>query len=139
MLRAIFASTITYHRTVYSSQLMKYFDDDSNAGTIPINSNVGVGLVGAPACGDVMKIFIEVGSGGHITNSKYQVFGCGSAKASCSVATQEIIGKSLEDAGKLTNREIASILSLPPVKFHCSLLVEQGLEEAIKDYRNKNE
>merc|ERR1712110_142995 len=100
--------------------------------------NVGTGLVGAPACGDVMKIQIEVDDNGNILDAKFKTFGCGSAIASSSLATEWIKGKSVDEAGKIKNSDIAKGLCLPPVKLHCSMLAEDGIQAAIKDWKVKN-
>ena len=100
--------------------------------------NVGTGLVGAPACGDVMKLQIKVGADGRIADAKFKTFGCGSAIASSSLATEWIKGKSLDEAETIKNTEIAQHLSLPPVKIHCSVLAEDAIKAAIRDYREKH-
>merc|ERR1719438_660119 len=105
----------------------------------PKKVNVGTGLVGAPACGDVMKLQIEVDDDGKIVDAKFKTFGCGSAIASSSLATEWIKGKSLDDPGKIKNSDIAKELCLPPVKLHCSMLAEDAIKAALKDYKLKNE
>ncbi|KAG8976931.1 iron-binding protein [Tulasnella sp. 427] len=101
--------------------------------------DVGTGLVGAPACGDVMKLQIRVDDNGIISDVKFKTFGCGSAIASSSYLTERVKGLSLEEAGKIKNTEIAKELSLPPVKLHCSMLAEDAIRSAIRDYRRKQE
>merc|ERR1740128_1564658 len=101
--------------------------------------NVGTGLVGAPACGDVMKLQIRVDDDGKIIDAKFKTFGCGSAIASSSLATEWIKGKNIDEAGKIKNSEIAKELSLPPVKLHCSMLAEDAIQAALKDYKVKKE
>jgi len=105
----------------------------------PKSTRVGTGLVGAPACGDVMKLQIEVDDDGKIIDAKFKTFGCGSAIASSSLATEWIKGKNLSDAGKIKNSEIAKELSLPPVKLHCSMLAEDAIQAALKDYQVKQD
>jgi Fe-S cluster assembly scaffold IscU len=102
------------------------------------SSRVGTGLVGAPACGDVMKLQIEVDDEGRIVDAKFKTFGCGSAIASSSLATEWIKGKSVGEAGKIKNTDIAKELSLPPVKLHCSMLAEDAIKAALADYKMKN-
>jgi len=101
--------------------------------------NVGTGLVGAPACGDVMKLQIEVDDDGKIIGAKFKTFGCGSAIASSSLATEWIKGKNIDQAGAIKNSDIAKELSLPPVKLHCSMLAEDAIKAALKDYKTKKE
>merc|ERR1711878_182592 len=108
-------------------------------GNWMLKSSVGTGLVGAPACGDVMKLQIEVDENGKIIDAKFKTFGCGSAIASSSLATEWVKGKSLDDAGKIKNSDIAAELCLPPVKLHCSMLAEDAIKAALKDYKVKNE
>merc|ERR1712106_40975 len=105
----------------------------------PKSPNVGTGLVGAPACGDVMKLQIEVDDDGKIIDAKFKTFGCGSAIASSSLATEWIKGKNIDEAGKIKNSEIAKELCLPPVKLHCSMLAEDAIKAALKDYKIKQE
>lgn len=122
----------------YSKKLLDHYENPHNVGSFAKDEeNIGTGLVGAPACGDVMKLQIKVDNNGVITDAKFKTFGCGSAIASSSLATEWIKGQSLEDAGKLTNKEIAQELSLPPVKIHCSVLAEEAIKAAIEDYRQK--
>src|SRR5258708_4895078 len=122
----------------YSEKLLDHYDNPRNIGAFDKNeSGVGTGLVGAPACGDVMKLQIKVGADGRIEDAKFKTFGCGSAIASSSLATEWVRGKTLEEAEKIKNPEIAQHLSLPPVKIHCSVLAEDAIKAAIKDLREK--
>ena len=123
----------------YSKELLEHYDNPRNVGTLDkTDSSVGTGLVGAPACGDVMKLQIRVGKDGLIEDAKFKTFGCGSAIASSSLATEWIKGKSIDEAETIKNTEIAQHLSLPPVKIHCSVLAEDAIKAAIRDYREKN-
>lgn len=122
----------------YSKKLLDHYENPQNVGSFAQDeNNIGTGLVGAPACGDVMKLQIKVDGNGIITDAKFKTFGCGSAIASSSLATEWIKGQSLEKAEKLSNKEIAQELSLPPVKIHCSVLAEEAIKAAIEDYRKK--
>ena len=124
----------------YSKELMDHYENPRNVGSMNEKEKaVGTGLVGAPACGDVMKLQIEVDNGGTITDAKFKTFGCGSAIASSSLVTEWIKNKNINDAEKITNKEIADELSLPPVKIHCSVLAEDAVKAAIADYKNKQE
>ena len=123
----------------YSEKLIDHYENPRNIGSLDKNSeDVGTGLVGAPACGDVMKLQIKVGPDGLIQDAKFKTFGCGSAIASSSLATEWIKGKSIDEAETIKNTEIAQHLSLPPVKIHCSVLAEDAIKAAIRDYREKN-
>ena len=124
----------------YSEKLLEHFKTPQNVGTLDKSKkNVGTGLVGAPECGDVMRLQIEVDEAtGVITDAKFKTFGCGSAIASSSLATEWLKGKSLEDAAKIDNMAIVEELALPPVKIHCSVLAEDAIKAAIKDYQQKN-
>ena len=123
----------------YSNKLLDHYDNPRNVGALDKNDpSVGTGLVGAPACGDVMKLQIKVGPDGVIEDAKFKTFGCGSAIASSSLATEWIKGKSLDEAEQIRNTQIAQHLSLPPVKIHCSVLAEDAIKAAIRDYRGKN-
>ena len=124
----------------YSQELLDHYENPRNVGSLNDQAkNVGTGLVGAPACGDVMQLQIEVDEkSGKIIYAKFKTFGCGSAIASSSLATEWLIGKKIENAGQITNKEIAAKLSLPPVKIHCSLLAEEAIQAAIADYKKKN-
>jgi len=120
----------------YHSKVIEHYENPRNVGSFTNKHNIGTGLVGAPACGDVMKIQIKVNNG-IIQDVKFKTFGCGSAIASSSVATEWIKGKSLEEAAKIQNNDIAALLKLPPVKLHCSMLAEDAIKAAIKDYTYK--
>ncbi len=122
----------------YSDKVLEHYENPQNVGTLDKNADdVGTGLVGAPACGDVMRLQIKVGEDGVIQDAKFKTFGCGSAIASSSLATEWIKGKRIDEAEKLSNSEIAQELNLPPVKIHCSVLAEDAIKSAIEDYRNK--
>jgi nitrogen fixation NifU-like protein len=122
----------------YSAKVIDHYENPRNVGSLDkSDANVGTGLVGAPACGDVMKLQIKVNSEGVIEDAKFKTFGCGSAIASSSLASEWIKGKNLEDAYEIKNKEIAEYLSLPPVKLHCSLLAEEAIKAAINDYKEK--
>jgi nitrogen fixation NifU-like protein len=122
----------------YSEKLLDHYDNPRNIGAFGKDeAGVGTGLVGAPACGDVMKLQIKVGADGRISDAKFKTFGCGSAIASSSLATEWVKGKTLDEAEKIKNTEIAQHLSLPPVKIHCSVLAEDAIKAAIKDLRDK--
>eukprot|EP01012_Entosiphon_sulcatum_P049533 TRINITY_DN68159_c0_g1_i1.p1 TRINITY_DN68159_c0_g1~~TRINITY_DN68159_c0_g1_i1.p1 ORF type:complete len:156 (-),score=26.96 TRINITY_DN68159_c0_g1_i1:331-798(-) len=126
-------------RLKYSPTVIDHYKQPRNVGTLDKNqNNVGTGLVGAPACGDVMQLQIAVDNGGTIVEAKFKTFGCGSAIASSSYATTVLIGKHISDAMKITNQDIASELKLPPVKLHCSMLAEQAIQASILDYVKKN-
>ena len=123
----------------YSKELLDHYENPRNVGSMDKkNKNVGTGLVGAPACGDVMKLQIEVADDGTIKDAKFKTFGCGSAIASSSLATELIKGKKISEAEKITNSEIVKKLSLPPVKVHCSILAEDAIKSAIADYQEKS-
>ena len=124
----------------YSEKLLDHYDNPRNIGSFDkTEGDVGTGLVGAPACGDVMKLQIKVGPDGKIADAKFKTFGCGSAIASSSLATEWVKGKTLDEAEKIKNTESAQHLSLPPVKIHCSVLAEDAIKAAIKDFRTKNQ
>jgi nitrogen fixation NifU-like protein len=123
---------------MYSQKLIDHFDNPQNVGSFDKkDNNVGTGLVGAPACGDVMKLQIKVNDDGIIEDAKFKTFGCGSAIASSSLITEWVKGKTLDGAGEIRNTHIAKHLSLPPVKIHCSVLAEDAIKAAISDYRTK--
>lgn len=123
----------------YSEKVIDHYTNPRNIGTLDKNKqNVGTGLVGAPECGDVMRLQIEVNEDGIISEAKFKTFGCGSAIASSSLATEWLRGKSVEDAVKIDNMTIVEELNLPPVKIHCSVLAEDAIKAAINDYRRKN-
>lgn len=122
----------------YSKQVLDHYDNPRNVGALDKNdSNVGTGLVGAPACGDVMKLQIKVSAEGIIEDAKFKTFGCGSAIASSSLITEWVRGKTLDEAQSIKNVEIANHLALPPVKIHCSILAEDAIKAAIQDYQTK--
>ena len=121
----------------YSDKVLDHYENPRNVGRLnPDDSDVGVGLRGAPACGDVMQLGIKV-EDGVITDAKFKTFGCGSAIASSSLLTEWVKGQTLDDAWQIRNTDIAKELSLPPVKIHCSVLAEDAIKAAIEDYRNK--
>lgn len=123
----------------YSEKVVEHYENPRNVGTLDkTNPEVGTGLVGAPACGDVMKLQIKVGEDGIIEDAKFKTFGCGSAIASSSLVTEWVKGKSLDEAATIRNSEIAEHLALPPVKIHCSVLAEDAIKAAVADYRTKN-
>ncbi len=122
----------------YSEKVLEHYENPRNVGTLDKDDDsVGTGLVGAPACGDVMRLQIQVDDSGVIQDAKFKTFGCGSAIASSSLATEWIKGKNVDDAEKLSNSDIAQELNLPPVKIHCSVLAEDAIKSAIEDYRKK--
>src|SRR4026208_1795667 len=125
----------------YSEKVLNHYQNPQNVGTPDKNkANVGTGLVGAPECGDVMRLQIEVDEAtGIIKDAKFKTFGCGSAIASSSLATEWLKGKSVEDAVKIDNMEIVEELNLPPVKIHCSVLAEDAIKAAINDYKKKQQ
>ena len=124
----------------YSDKVVDHFDNPRNIGSLDKNDpTVGTGMVGAPACGDVMKLQLRINKKGIIEEAKFKTFGCGSAIASSSLITEWVMGKTIEDAETITNSEIAQELSLPPVKIHCSVLAEDAVKAAIKDYRGKHD
>lgn len=129
------SSLCSYHKKV-----VDHYENPRNVGSLDKNSkNVGTGLVGAPACGDVMKLQIEVDENGKIVDAKFKTFGCGSAIASSSLATELVKGKSVDEALKIKNTDIAKELCLPPVKLHCSMLAEDAIKAALSDYRLKQQ
>ena len=120
----------------YSKKLLDHYENPKNVGSFAKEEqSIGTGLVGAPACGDVMKLQIKVSDDGIIIDAKFKTFGCGSAIASSSLATEWIKGKKIDVAEKITNKEIADELDLPPVKIHCSVLAEEAIKAAIEDYK----
>ena len=124
----------------YSDKVVEHTENPRNVGTLDkSDANVGTGLVGAPACGDVMRLQIRVGDGGVIEDAKFKTFGCGSAIASSSLATEWIKGKTVDEAETIKNVDIVNELNLPPVKIHCSVLAEDAIKAAIADYRKKQE
>jgi len=122
----------------YSEKVLDHYEHPRNVGTFEKNDpNVGTGMVGAPACGDVMKLQIKVNEHGIIEDAKFKTYGCGSAIASSSLLTEWVKGKTLDEAGKIKNTHIAEELALPPVKIHCSVLAEDAIKAAIADYQAK--
>lgn len=122
----------------YSEKLIDHYEHPRNVGTLDKDAqDVGTGMVGAPACGDVMRLQIRVNDDGIIEDAKFKTYGCGSAIASSSLVTEWVKGKTLDEASALTNAQIAEELALPPVKIHCSILAEDAIKAAIDDYRSK--
>lgn len=127
------------HKMAYSEKVMEHYTNPRNVGTLNKDSkSVGTGLVGAPECGDVMRLQIEVDDNNVITDAKFKTFGCGSAIASSSLATEWLKGKTVDEALAIDNMDIVEELALPPVKIHCSVLAEDAIKSAINDYRVKN-
>ena len=123
----------------YSDKVLEHYEKPHNVGSLDSGSNrVGTGLVGAPECGDVMKLQIEVDEDNKIIDAKFKTFGCGSAIAASSLATEWIKNKTVDEASMIQNTEIVEELSLPPVKIHCSVLAEDAIKAAIRDYQQKN-
>lgn len=124
----------------YDDKVIDHYENPRNVGSLDKSKkNVGTGMVGAPACGDVMKLQIEVSDDGVIENAVFKTYGCGSAIASSSLATEWLKGRSLDEAQEIKNSDIAKELNLPPVKIHCSLLAEDAIRSAISDYQKKQE
>jgi nitrogen fixation protein NifU and related proteins len=124
----------------YSSQVVDHYENPRNVGSFDKNdTNVGTGMVGAPACGDVMKLQIKVNNDGIIEDAKFKTYGCGSAIASSSLVTEWLKGRTLDEAGEIKNSAIAEELALPPVKIHCSILAEDAVKAAVEDYRKKHD
>ena len=124
----------------YSAQVIDHYENPRNVGSFDKNDeDVGTGMVGAPACGDVMKLQIRVNDEGIITDAKFKTYGCGSAIASSSLVTEWVKGKTLDQASTIKNTQIAEELALPPVKIHCSILAEDAIKAAIEDYKKKHE
>jgi nitrogen fixation protein NifU and related proteins len=122
----------------YSEKVIEHYENPRNVGSMDQDdASVGTGLVGAPACGDVMRLQIRVNDAGVIEDAKFKTFGCGSAIASSSLATEWIKGKTIDEAATIANSQIAEELSLPPVKIHCSVLAEDAIKSAIEDFRKK--
>jgi len=123
----------------YSEKVIDHYENPRNVGSFDKNEDgVATGMVGAPACGDVMKLQIKVGPDGIIQDAKFKTYGCGSAIASSSLVTEWVKGKSIDEAGEIKNTQIAEELALPPVKIHCSILAEDAIKAAIADYRAKH-
>ena len=124
----------------YSDKVVDHFENPRNVGSLDKeDSQVGTAIVGAPACGDVMKLQIKVNSNGVIEDAKFKTYGCGSAIASSSLVTEWMKGRTLDEAEQIKNKDIADHLALPPVKIHCSVLAEDAIKSAIEDYRKKND
>jgi nitrogen fixation NifU-like protein len=123
----------------YSEKVLDHYENPRNVGVIEDDLSVGTGMVGAPACGDVMKLQIKVNSDGIIEDAKFKTYGCGSAIASSSLVTEWVKGKSLDQAAQIKNTQIAQELALPPVKIHCSVLAEDAIAAAIDNYRSKHQ
>ncbi|XP_065086106.1 iron-sulfur cluster assembly scaffold protein IscU-like [Ochlerotatus camptorhynchus] len=145
-LQKSFASLLVLRRTqsvplaLYHANVLDHYENPRNVGSMDKkDKTVGTGLVGAPACGDVMKLQIKVDEDGKIIDAKFKTFGCGSAIASSSLATEWVKGKTLDEAKKLKNTDIAKELSLPPVKLHCSMLAEDAIKAALEDYKKKQD
>jgi nitrogen fixation protein NifU and related proteins len=122
----------------YSEKVIDHYENPRNVGKLEDTEQVGTGVVGAPACGDVMRLQIKV-EDGIITDAKFKTYGCGSAIASSSLVTEWVKGKTLEQAGSIKNSEIAEELALPPVKIHCSILAEDAIKAAVADYKSKHQ
>ena len=124
----------------YSEKVIDHYENPRNVGSFDkSDSAVGTGMVGAPACGDVMKLQIKVGADGRIEDARFKTYGCGSAIASSSLVTEWVKGKTLEEAARIRNTQIAEELSLPPVKIHCSILAEDAIKAAVADYKKKHD
>ena len=122
----------------YSDKVVDHYENPRNVGTLDkADPNVGTGLVGAPACGDVMRLQLRISDEGIIQDAKFKTFGCGSAIASSSLVTEWVKGKTVDEATTITNKEIAKELSLPPVKIHCSVLAEDAIKAAVADFKKK--
>ena len=121
----------------YSAQVVDHYENPRNVGKFDIDDTIGTGMVGAPACGDVMKLQIKVNDQGVIEDARFKTYGCGSAIASSSLVTEWVKGKTLDQATTIKNTQIAEELALPPVKIHCSILAEDAIKAAISDYREK--
>ena len=121
----------------YSAAVVEHYENPRNVGKFEIDETIGTGMVGAPACGDVMKLQIKV-ENGVITDARFKTYGCGSAIASSSLITEMVKGMTLEQAGAIKNSELAEELALPPVKIHCSILAEDAIKAAVADYKNKH-
>ena len=121
----------------YSDKVLDHYENPRNVGTFDSDNNIGTGMVGAPACGDVMKLQIKVSDDGIIEDAKFKTYGCGSAIASSSLLKEWVKGKSLTEASLIKNTDIAEELALPPVKIHCSVLAEDAISAAIDDYKSK--
>jgi nitrogen fixation NifU-like protein len=124
----------------YSEKVIDHYENPRNVGAFDKNDpSVATGMVGAPACGDVMKLQLKVGENGIIEDAKFKTYGCGSAIASSSLVTEWVKGKSIDEATEIKNTDIAEELALPPVKIHCSILAEDAIKAAVEDYKKKNQ
>lgn len=124
----------------YSDKVLDHYENPRNVGSLDKDDpSVGTGMVGAPACGDVMRLMIKVGDDGVIEDAKFKTYGCGSAIASSSLLTEWVKGKTLNEAAAIKNTDIAEELALPPVKIHCSVLAEESIKAAVKDYQDKQD
>ena len=124
----------------YSDKVIDHYENPRNVGALDKDAaNVGTGMVGAPACGDVMRLQIQVNDDGVIEDAKFKTYGCGSAIASSSLLTEWVRGKTLDEAAQIKNTEIAEELALPPVKIHCSVLAEDAIKAAVSDFKSKND
>ncbi len=121
----------------YSDKVLDHYENPRNVGTFDSDNDIGTGMVGAPACGDVMKLQIKVSDDGVIEDAKFKTYGCGSAIASSSLLTEWVKGKTLTEASMIKNTDLAEELALPPVKIHCSVLAEDAISAAIEDYKSK--
>jgi nitrogen fixation NifU-like protein len=131
---------LAHNNMAYSDKVVDHYENPRNVGKFDIDDTVGTGMVGAPACGDVMKLQIKVDHDtGIITDARFKTYGCGSAIASSSLVTEWVKGKTLDQASQLKNSEIAEELALPPVKIHCSILAEDAIKAAVEDYRKKHD
>jgi nitrogen fixation protein NifU and related proteins len=123
----------------YSDKVIDHYENPRNVGSFAKDEDgIGTGMVGAPACGDVMKLQIKVNDAGIITDARFKTYGCGSAIASSSLVTEWVKGKTIDEAASIKNSQIAEELALPPVKIHCSILAEDAIKAAVNDYRNRN-
>ena len=123
----------------YSDKVVDHYENPRNVGKFEIDDTIGTGMVGAPACGDVMKLQIKVDDHGIIQDARFKTYGCGSAIASSSLITEMVKGMTLDQAGSIKNSEIAEELALPPVKIHCSILAEDAIKAAVEDYKRKHQ
>ncbi len=123
----------------YSEKVLDHYENPRNVGVLDEDDSIGTGMVGAPACGDVMRLQIKVGNDGVIEDARFKTYGCGSAIASSSLVTEWVKGKTLDEAAEIKNTQIAEELALPPVKIHCSVLAEDAIAAAIQDYKDKHQ
>ena len=135
----LLSQELVINNMAYSQKVLDHYEHPRNVGSFDKDDNdVGTGMVGAPACGDVMKLQIKVNTDGVITDARFKTYGCGSAIASSSLVTEWVKGKTLDEAQKISNSEIATELALPPVKIHCSILAEDAIKAAVEDYRKRH-